>query len=141
MILNEGLEVLGSDQESQCDKENQGVFEKSAVEEVSLSSTIEAVTRNTFKDCKNLRKINFSEGLKRIESYCFAGSGVEEIVFPESLADISDNAFEGCTNLRSIAFGENSKLRSIGKNAFNNTSLETFIAPASLGRIYEELLT
>ena len=108
MELNEGLEEIGRDRYVYGTGIEQGVFLDNAVEEINIPSTLQIINCDAFKNCKNLRKINFSEGLKRIESYCFAGSGVEEIVFPESLVDISDSAFEGCTNLRSIVFGKNS---------------------------------
>lgn len=42
------------------------------METIRLPSTLEVVDEFTFMECKNLRSVEFAEGLKRIDAYAFA---------------------------------------------------------------------
>ena len=48
------------------------MFERSALETIRLPSTLEVVEEFTFMRCKNLRSVEFAEGLKMIDAYAFA---------------------------------------------------------------------
>ena len=48
--FNEGLEVLGTGNDSLC----YGVFQHSAIESVQLPSTLRRIEQDTFDNCKNL---------------------------------------------------------------------------------------
>ena len=66
MRLNEGLEVLGTDEG------NGGVFWGSAVESVILPPTLKRIERYTFHDCKNLKGIILADRLEFIGRSCFS---------------------------------------------------------------------
>ena len=54
VVLNEGLEVLGTDDYSKNGSAFYGVFQGSAVEEVHFPSTLKRIEYNAFRNCRNL---------------------------------------------------------------------------------------
>lgn len=60
----------------------------------------------------------------------YACSDVKRAFIPSCIKHIIPNAFELCKNLEKIEFSKNSKLISIGNNAFNQTSIETISIPS-----------
>ena len=64
--------MLGTHETVGEDKFNGEVFDRSALETIRLPSTLEVVEEFTFMECKNLRSVEFAEGLKRIDAYAFA---------------------------------------------------------------------
>ena len=58
MVLNEGLEMLGTDEYPESKDDNYcGVFEDSAVEDVKLPSTLKVIEYRAFGKCKSLKNI------------------------------------------------------------------------------------
>ena len=47
-VLNEGLEVLGTNEYPDCDGKWYGVFEESALEAIDLPSTLRRIEYNAF---------------------------------------------------------------------------------------------
>ena len=70
-VLNEGLEVLGTDEYPDGDRMWLGVFEDSSIEKVELPSTLRRIEYNTFRNCKNLKSISLPETLEHINKWCF----------------------------------------------------------------------
>jgi len=69
-----------------------------------------------FKDCKDLKKVVFNEGLKKIGKKAFMECNkLETISFPSTLIEISDYAFY-MNNMRQIVFNEG--LQIIEHNSF-----------------------
>ncbi len=63
---------------------------------------------------------------------------VERVYLNDALEDIGDKAFKGCSNLelvRTLNAEENSRLKRIGKRAFEGTPIETFEIPNSVETI------
>lgn len=54
------------------------------------------------------------------------------------ITKIDDFAFDNCTNLQSVEIPLNSELRSIGKSAFSDTSIESIFIPEKVERICEK---
>ena len=106
MWLNEGLEVLGTDDSSDENKVNGIVFADSAIESVRIPSTLRVIEENAFNKCRGLRSVEFSEGLEEIRSFAFAETGVERVVFPASLRVIAQKAFAMCEHLKEAIFQE-----------------------------------
>ena len=90
MRLNEGLEVLGSDEDG-C-----GVFYESAFESVVLPSTLKRIEYGAFEDCKKLKIISIPKSLEFIGPNCFRGSTLDSVEFPAALRTISQGAFAYC---------------------------------------------
>ncbi|MDO4487173.1 MAG: leucine-rich repeat domain-containing protein [Bacillota bacterium] len=67
-----------------------------------------------------------------------AGNTRTSYSIPGSVTSIVDNAFRSCQNLESVTFGVNSKLESIGEDAFYScTSLTSIIIPNNVTVINE----
>ena len=95
-MLNEGLEVLGTDDSEWPD----GVFERSRVETVSLPSTLKRIERGSFKECLHLNSVQLPNRLEEIGLHVFEGSGLESVELPSSVRVIHQGAFYKCWNLR-----------------------------------------
>lgn len=89
VVLNEGLEVLGTNEYLPDGKRYPGVFEKSGLHSVRLPSTLKRIEYRTFIKCKKLKSVRFPEGLEFIGRGCFSETGVESVEFPASLRVIS----------------------------------------------------
>lgn len=104
--LNEGLTDLGGKQRVN-EKETEGmVFAKSALESINLPSTLKTINGCTFWQCKNLKKVQFSEGLEKIGTCAFFDSGIREIALPLSTREIGAAAFQGCKQLQRAELNE-----------------------------------
>lgn len=71
VILNEGLEVLGTDEYPDTGKVYSGVFENCSIERVELPSTLKRIESGTFMGCKNLKVINLPDKLEYIGCSAF----------------------------------------------------------------------
>lgn len=69
-------------------------------------SAIENIPASFFVNATNLKKISFSEGLKKIGANAFRGNemSLETVYFPASLTDLGGDAFNGCTKMKTIVF-------------------------------------
>lgn len=70
-MLNEGLEVLGTDEYPDDGRRWYGVFGGSALEYIELPSTLKRIEYSAFEDCKNLKSIGLPEMLEYIGEQCF----------------------------------------------------------------------
>lgn len=104
-VLNEGLEVLGTD-ERELQK---GVFENSALESITLPSTLRRIEYAAFYGCKGIKFIQLPKCLEAIGVSCFHESGLEEIKLPESVRTVSAFAFQECRQLRRVELNEGLK--------------------------------
>ena len=116
VVLNEGLETLGTDEYPEKDKVWYGTFEESAVENINLPSTLKRIEYRAFRGCKNLKGLEFPAGLEKIGLYAFSDSGLESAEFPASLRTIAQGAFSKCKSLRTAKF--NDGLEVLGTNDY-----------------------
>lgn len=100
-MLNKGLEVLGTDQYPES-KVYPGVFEKSALQSITLPNTLRSIEYSAFCACQNLKNVRLPDSLERIGNMCFSGSGLESLAAPPSMKDIGASAFADCRWLASI---------------------------------------
>lgn len=107
--LPEGLTDLGASAFKDC----------YCLEEITIPSTLDIIRERTFDGCNNLRKINFTEGLKHIFNSAFKYVGVSSLNFPDSLTVIGESAFEYCS-VEDIKFGKG--LVTIHSEAFYDCS-------------------
>jgi hypothetical protein len=105
-------------------------------ESVVILSTVREIGESVFDCVSSLVDLSFEEGVERIRfsafSHCF---GLTVVAFPASLVAIDEGAFEGCIGLREVTFAADSKLRYIGKDAFEECPLERVCLPASVTEI------
>ena len=90
---------------------------------VTISSGIETIGSEAFKDCKKLKEVTIEEGVKTIAYQAFYGcKGIESLVIPASVETVVGNentfsgegSFEGCSALASLKIG----MQAIGRGAF-----------------------
>lgn len=86
--------------------------------------------------------INGIDTVKLADKMFYSPSGdnynLKSIEIPDSVVSIGDKAFKDCTKLVSITFGKNSKLKSIGSDAFSRcASLTNITIPDSVVSIGE----
>ncbi len=67
----------------------------------------------------------------------FTNSTIESVYIPNTVTSIGNSAFASVTTLKSVTFEEDSKLTTIGSQAFISTGIETITLPDSLLYIYE----
>ena len=82
IALPEGLERIGN-----C------CFYGSALETITLPSTLKILGFRVFENCYALKKVQLPEGLKYICDRCFFGSGITELVIPRNLEAMGWYAF------------------------------------------------
>ena len=145
-VLNEGLEVLGTD-EYQADGDLQkGVFEESGLTKVRLPSTLKRIEYAVFKMCASLKSIQLPDGLGYIGKVAFGKCGLESVTLPNSVREICVQAFFGCESLRDVQLNEG--LRQLGETeyvkgikytgqVFAECGLESIALPSTL-RVIEE---
>ncbi|CYU74511.1 LPXTG-motif cell wall anchor domain protein [Streptococcus suis] len=91
-----------------------------------------------FIDSKNLVNISLAPGTTKIIDGLFRGTGFTEFTIPEGITEIGANAFSDNENLTTITLP--STLRTIGANAFSNTSLKRIVLPPGMKKIPDGLL-
>lgn len=100
------------------------------IEEVEIPAGVERV--NGFKQCTELSKVVFNEGLTVIEEGAFWNCRqIKELVFPKTLTEIQYSAFGDCMGIEKITFADSATL--IKENAFLTcNSLTTINFPETL---------
>ena len=100
------------------------------LEEVSLD--LEIIPKYTFEFCQSLKKVTFSDKLRKVENMAFAGCGFESLVLPEGTEELEPYAFYLLQNVKSIVLP--STIKSIGQNCFTGapicSSLYCYANPA-----------
>ena len=147
VILNEGLEVLGTDEP--LDVENvYGVFQQSPLESIVLPSTLKRIEHDAFRACTELHRIKLPDGLETICAECFYESGLEEVALPPSVREVHPYAFFRCMYLRCAQLNEG--LEKLGEKrvvrgeefeggTFARSRIETIRIPSTVKAI--EVLT
>ena len=87
VVIPEGTERIGNKW-----------FWGSRIESIEIPSSVKEIGEYAFCNCKNLKKIIFSENgqLEKISKWCFRSSGLEEVNFPHSVKEIRECAFYEC---------------------------------------------
>ena len=104
-MLNEGLEALGTDEYKDDGGYYNGVFQRSAIESVTLPSTLKTIAYSVFCKCKSLTDLVLPSALEQFGEMCFAESSIRLIAIPDGITEIPYGAFYGCANLTSVTFG------------------------------------
>ena len=134
-MINEGLEVLGTDEYPGNDGNWYGVFGDSALEYIELPSTLKKIEYSAFSGCKNLRNIHLPERLGYIGEWCFQESGLESVTLSSSLKTVENRTFYQCKNLKKVIFEKGSKVEKIGSSCFQNSGLEEITLPKALKEV------
>jgi hypothetical protein len=107
-----------------------------APKSVVIPSTVLEIGESAFDYISTLEDVGFEEGVERIKSSAFRYcEGLKAVALPASLVVIAEYAFASCEGLREVTFAADSKLQSIGKEAFRECPLEAVLLPASVTEI------
>ena len=106
VVLNEGLEVLGTREHTKEDARDFGVFQESGLERVRLPSTLRRIEHRAFMFCGGLETVDLPDGLECMEKCCFLKTGLRRVKLPASLRTVAQGVFARCGDLRTATFGE-----------------------------------
>ena len=128
-------------------------FHSCQFESVIIPSGVTSIGSDAFLGCPRLTSITvdpnnsnyssvdgvlFNKDITELIRYP-AGNTSASYSIPDSVTSIRDNAFRFCHSLKSVTFGVDSKLQSIGADAFNSCSgLESINIPNSVTSIGEQ---
>lgn len=108
-----------------------GLFEESALLEVTFGESVTEIPDNMFKGSVDLTKFTMPEDLKTIGAHAFDGCYSLVINdFPSSLETIMEYAFYSCGKIESPAFNEG--LVNIGACAFSDCNIYQINIPNTL---------
>ena len=93
-----------------------------ALEQITLSKTLERIGDNVFENCSSLTEITIPENVTVIGEDAFNGcTSLQKVILPEGLIEIKSGAFKNCPSLTEIVIPASVKF--IGYSAFNNPDL------------------
>lgn len=105
-----------------------------ALESVSLPSTLKLVGRYAFNGCKALQTVSIPEGTTTIEAYAFQNcEALSRVSLPASLTTLSDGVFSNCVSLGQIALPAG--LNEIPDSLFQGSGLTSVSIPGSVSAI------
>ena len=84
-----------------------------------------------------MKTIKIPETLEVLSEACFASTGLREVFIPKNIRKIEDSAFSLCGDLKKVTFEKNSKLESIGWQAFDTCMKLTSIKIPSNVKVLE----
>lgn len=124
-----------------------GAFQGSAIESITIPSSITTIAAGAFQNCSNLKKVVLPSSIKMLSAACFAGCyNLENINIPDGITDIASYTAYG---YRSYVFGGCSKIKSfiipsgvttLASGCFLNSGLETISIPAGCTSLAEDCL-
>lgn len=108
----------------------QGVFaDCDALEHFTFPDHFKSTGENTFKDCNNLKTIDFAN-VEVIQSTCFAYcTGLTEVNIPGTVKKIEYLAYQACNNITSVIFNEGTE---VIYSSFNTLKIKSYTIPASV---------
>ena len=132
VIIGEGITTLPNDCFRYLKAEGESILE-----EVSIPSSLTTISKNLFRDCTNLTKVNIPEdsNITTINENAFFGcSSLTQIAFNDNLTTIGNAAFRKCLSLVSADMGNS--ITSMGIDVFHTcVKLESVV----LGGTYTKL--
>ncbi len=150
VTIEEGVKVIGEHAFRDCirlhsltlpesiERIEKGAFRHCAsLKKITVPDKVTAISDLTFHECRMLSEIVLPQGIKSIGEHAFAKCWeLQSINLPASLETIDKYAFDDCYNL-SPEMEIPDKVKEIGQNAFDGSSISTFIMrpamPPALG--------
>lgn len=109
---------------------------RAVITKIVLGSGITAIGKNNFRYLPLVSEVSLPDGLITIgEEAFYYDLSLTAIVLPNSVVTIKDSAFKNCHALKNVTFS--TALKTIGKDAFCDTSLEAIDLPDGLTYIGE----
>ena len=114
----------------------------SKISSLVIPASVVQIGDSAFSRCTSLSSVEFEEGslLEILNASVFSYTSFTEIEIPASVTRIGNSAF-GYSKLETITFADDSKLVSVGYDAFRDSAIKSFEAPATLETIGEDVRT
>jgi len=94
-------------------------FNNSRVTEVIIPDSVTAIGATAFRNCVALTKADIPDSVVSIGEKAFQGcSALKTVKLSQNITELPASVFYSCKSLNAVDFGENSKIASIGKDAF-----------------------
>ncbi len=128
LTVDEGIRVIG-----------EGAFAGSAMEIVSLPSTLDSIGPYAFAGCRSLKYITLPSSVRHIGRNAFSGcDSLESVTFPPEVQTIGDEAFQS-TAITAADLSDCGQLNYVGAWAFALcTEIKSVALPPSEGIILGE---
>ena len=109
-------------------------FSLSAIEDITIPTTVTNIGENSFCSCKQLKQVLIPSDskLQTIEKEAFAHTNITSITIPSSVTKIGESSFHSCKQLKQILIPNDSKLQTIENSAFYETPIESITIPSEL---------
>lgn len=126
--------ISGRGEMADYDYNNQPWYSyKDSITTVVVEKGIKNIGKSAFSNCSNLTSVTLPEGLQIIGSkaffYC---QSLTSVNFPCSLTEIRRGAFCCCSVLSDIRSIENTKLETLGEQAFSSTAVSSVSLPTTI---------
>jgi hypothetical protein len=93
-----------------------------AVVAVIVPDSVKKISKNAFKECRQLQSIKIGSGTEKIEGGAFKDcSGLTSVVIPDSVKSIGNYAFSDCSSLASVVIPNS--VKEIGYRAFRGCKI------------------
>lgn len=126
VTLPAALESLGISAFESCTSLSSIIFDP--------NSKLTVLDNYAFYKCTSMEEITLPESVTGINYQCFYGcSKLKSITLPENVTTIGKSVFENCLVLETVTFEDESKLTSLGGDAFKKcTALKQFTIPSGI---------
>ncbi len=107
---------------------------------LSIPNSVKSIGEWAFAGCEELKYLNLSNGISKLENGIFSGCyELEEVVVPNSVRAIGKNAFSYCKKLKIVYLSN--RIREIGEKPFIGCeNLLSIVVPKGTKWRYEHLL-
>lgn len=151
-VYCKALKSVTFSESSQIQKFSKYLFSYSSIEELYIPSSLSELEEGWCKGIEKLKKVTISPHNRHftvidnsfiagksgtLNTLIFSVRNIESAIIPEKIERIGPLTFSNCKKLNSIEFKENSRLVSIGKQAFSWSSITRICLPKSLRKISE----
>ncbi len=103
---------------------------------IDISQNVTRIESNTFRGCSNLDHLEIPNSVTRLDNYALGACGMKSVKLSENIEKMGTGVFSGCSNLESIVLPES--VTEIPDYAFYYcTNLTSIIIPDSVGSIRE----
>lgn len=81
----------------------EAAFEGSRLTGINIPASVTDIGKRAFRNCEQLKKVNFSDNLKKIGAYAFSSCKLlTDVTIPGSVELVAENAFEECDSLTTV---------------------------------------
>ena len=96
--------------------------------DISETTALQALPKNCFKDCKNIKTIVLPNGITTVGASCFENcNSLSSVNLPVSVTKIEEHAFDKCFSITDIEIPQN--VTYIGYCAFAETGISKIVIP------------